>query len=307
MILTEKYRPTNISEIKSQEEITNILKYMTEHKEMNANFLLYGISGVGKTSCINSFANEYHGKDRSLMVLELNASANRGIETVRNIITDFISSKTFCKTTNKKIIILDEADNMTVNAQILIASLMETYKNVIFCFVCNYINKMNESISNRCLKFRFNKISLQMTKKIFKNIIAQENIDMVIDTEICKKIYNISNGDLRKGINILQLLIENNNFDYISSFMNEPSGTQINNIVEIITTENKLHIKLEEAKSYINENNLKLKNIIPYLTKYIIKNKMNRKKIIKMAEIENNLIYDFNFDIQLCSIIMLFT
>lgn len=306
MILSEKYRPTSLDQIKSQPEIINILKYIIEHDECNINLLFYGISGIGKTSCILSFANDYYENHKQYNVLELNASANRGIETVRNVITDFISSKTLSETKHKKLIILDEADNMTHNAQILIASLMEQYNDVIFCFICNYINKIDETVYNRCLSFRFNKISLVDTRKILKNIITKEKLKINLAPDVYKQIYEISDGDLRKCINILQLLNENKNITDVSKFMRVITTEQFELLITHLNEKNSFMEKFKKIKEFIESNDLKLKNIITHLTKYIIKNKLDKNIIKKLATIENNIVFDYNFDIQLCSIISLF-
>ena len=92
VIWYEKYRPISLNQVKSQKNILIILKQIIKSGNMDNNILFYGLSGTGKTSCIKIFAKEYYGDNYKNMILELNASDDRGINVVRNIISDFIKT-----------------------------------------------------------------------------------------------------------------------------------------------------------------------------------------------------------------------
>jgi replication factor C subunit 3/5 len=310
MNLTEKYRPKVLNEISSQNHILKILYNLLEYDEITNNFLFYGLPGLGKTSCILSFAKHYYGENYHNMILELNASDDRGIDVVRNIIDNFVNTNSLFNKKNK-MIILDEADSMTTDAQNLIVHLIEKHKNVIFCFICNYINKMNLAIKTRCLNFHFRKIKYEDMKKIIYNISQKENIK-IEDEKILHDIYKLSNGDMRKCINIFENLIENNRIidTNLYKIYNYPTNEIINNIINIIK-KNDLIKSFEKIDDILKKNNIKLQNFINELTFYLTKNKIfpvNKLVNIykKLGDIEYYLTSDYNYKIQLYSIISIF-
>src|ERR1700741_3407253 len=110
---------------------------------------------VGKTSTILSIARQLHGPKYSSMILELNASDDRGIDVVREQIKDFASSRQLFST-GFKLIILDEADAMTKTAQFALRRVIEKYTmHTRFCLICNYVNKIIPALQSRCTRFRF--------------------------------------------------------------------------------------------------------------------------------------------------------
>jgi replication factor C subunit 3/5 len=309
MNLTEKYRPKVLNEISSQNHILHILYNLLDCGKITNNFLFYGLPGLGKTSCILSFAKHYYGESYHNMILELNASDDRGINVVRNTIDSFVNTNSLFNNKNK-MIILDEADSMTIVAQNLIVHLMEKHKNIIFCFICNYINKINLAIRTRCLNFHFRKIKYEDMKKIIYNISEKENIKIEED-KILYDIYKLSNGDMRKCINIFENLIENNKVVYTNLYKiyNYPTYEIIENIIDIIKN-NDLIKSFNKIDNILKENNIKLQNLINELTFYLTKNKIfpvNKLLNIykKLGDIEYYLTLDYNY-IQLYSIISIF-
>jgi len=311
-IFTEKYRPKNLTDVKSQEHILSILNQIINTGEIENNFLFYGLAGTGKTSCALSFAKKYYGNNYKNMILELNASDERGINMVRNTISDFVDTKSFFSD-KKKMIILDESDSMTIDAQNLLIKLMEDNKhNVIFFFICNYINKISLSITSRCLCFRFNKITFKDMSEIITEIAKNENIKLN-NTHLLKDIYKFGNGDMRKCINIFQNLLEDNKivYDNIYKVFDYPTNIQINLIIKSLLDEN---INVQECFKFINEiittNKLSLINIvneITYKLKDLISNTDKLLYIIdKLGDIEYNLTNDYNNTIQLYGFISIF-
>ena len=134
----EKYRPNALQELISHEDIIKtIRKFISQDKLPH--LLFYGPPGTGKTSTILACAKEiYSPKQFNSMVLELNASDDRGINVVRNQILSFASTRTIFNS-GYKLIILDEADAMTNDAQNALRRIIEKYtENVRFCMICNY-------------------------------------------------------------------------------------------------------------------------------------------------------------------------
>ena len=261
-IFTEKYRPNNLNDIASQKYIINILHELLKTDNITNNFLLYGLPGLGKTSCIINFAKQYYGKYYKNMILELNASDDRGINIVRNTITDFINNKSFFNNKNK-MVILDEVDSMTQDAQKLLMHLIENNENIIFCFVCNYLNKINISIKSRCLCFHFQKITFDNMKKILLNISKKENI-IINNENIFKDIYKFGEGDMRKCINIFENIIENKIIinKNLYEIFNHPTTEDIYNIVNILLDDGKNLIKsYDDIVKILLNNNIQLKNI----------------------------------------------
>lgn len=175
--------------------------------------LFYGPPGTGKTSTILALAKELYGPEMfKTRVLELNASDERGISIVREKVKDFARmqlSNPPPKYQDKypcppyKIIILDEADSMTQDAQSALRRTMETYSKITrFCLICNYVTRIIDPLASRCSKFRFKPLDQGNAKKRLEEIAENEGVNLeagAVDTLI-----KCSEGDLRKAITFLQ-------------------------------------------------------------------------------------------------------
>jgi len=206
----EKYRPQKIDDIMYQHEVKEMLKDTLKSNNL-PHLLFYGPPGTGKTSTILAIAKELFGPNiYRERVVELNASDERGINIVRNKIgrlakTAIGSPDPDYPSPPYRIIILDEADAMTTEAQSALRKTMEDYSSITrFCFICNYINQIIEPIASRCVKFRFKQLDEESMYIKLKNISENENIN--IDDICIRKLIEISEGDMRKSITFLQNL-----------------------------------------------------------------------------------------------------
>ncbi|KAI0461947.1 hypothetical protein LJB42_004552 [Komagataella kurtzmanii] len=208
----EKYRPKKLDEVSAQSNVIRVLSNQLKSANM-PHLLFYGPPGTGKTSTILAMARELFGPQlMKSRVLELNASDERGISIVRDKVKNFARLSVTNPTPEDKenypcppykLIILDEADSMTFDAQSALRRIMENYSHITrFCVICNYITRIIDPITSRCSKFRFSPLNSANSLATLKMISQSEELD--IDDDSLTQILDISNGDLRKSINFLQ-------------------------------------------------------------------------------------------------------
>ena len=205
----EKYRPLKKNEIMGHKYILNTFDNIINNDYNIPHLLFYGPAGTGKTSTILSLCRELFGPNNyKNRVLELNASDDRGIDIVRKDISNFVKmdlSKPDPKYPSPpyKVLILDEADAMTIDAQTSLRIIMEENGDKTkFCIICNYINKIIQPIISRCMEFKFLQIPQKEIIQKLKYISNKENL--ILEDNIYELISKLSNGDLRKAIGILQ-------------------------------------------------------------------------------------------------------
>ncbi|ORX94680.1 P-loop containing nucleoside triphosphate hydrolase protein [Basidiobolus meristosporus CBS 931.73] len=197
----EKYRPETLEDLVSQKDITTTIERFIQENRL-PHLLFYGPPGTGKTSTILASARNLYGANYKSMILELNASDDRGIDVVREQIKSFASTRKIFSS-GFKMIILDEADAMTQAAQAALRRVIEKYtKNVRFCLICNYVSKIIPALQSRCTKFRFSPLEPTQIEARLQMIIEKENVNL---TESGKKaLFKLSNGDMRRILNVLQ-------------------------------------------------------------------------------------------------------
>eukprot|EP00466_Bigelowiella_natans_P007607 jgi/Bigna1/53052/estExt_Genewise1Plus.C_150024 len=197
----EKYRPKQLEDLIAQDDKLNTISRLIDAGKM-PHLLLYGPPGTGKTSTILACARKMNGDNFGSMVLELNASDDRGIGVVRDQIKSFAGSRQLFKK-GLKLIILDECDSMTRDSQFALRRVIEKYtSNTRFCLICNYINKITPALQSRCTRFRFGPLKRTQVLERVQEIADKEGVDLTKDG--LKAIVDLAEGDMRKCLNVLQ-------------------------------------------------------------------------------------------------------
>ncbi len=304
----EKYRPDTLEQIISQDDIIKTLKKFLDKNSLT-HLLFYGTAGTGKTTCAKAIANFLYGDHKTGNILELNASDERGIDIVKEQI------KSFCQTLNSfsnfnlnpngklpnffKLVILDEADMMTTDAQSALRRIMEKYtNNVRFILICNQIHKIHPAVQSRCMRFRFRPIQNDKCLNRLKEICNLENIKYDNDLSL-KTVIQLGDRDMRKMLNLLEATLmssKKNNYITINDVYTTaglPSLEEFNKIVELINQKNKnmgvIYNKINQerlAKGYavqdlINMIHDKIKN-----NQTSLNDEQMRKCYIKLADMD---------------------
>jgi replication factor C subunit 3/5 len=309
----EKYRPISLDNIIGHEKIIQSLKSFVRSKQL-PHLLFTGPPGNGKTSTIKACARELYGSNYRIMVLEINASEERGIEVVRNKIKDFIITRGVFLSDDSslfKMVILDEADAMTSDAQAMLRSVIEKYtENVRFCLICNYIKKIHPAIQSRCVVYKFKPIKKKFIQQKINSIVSDSGLD--IEKDGIDMIVKIAKGDMRKIMNILQSTSMSYDIIDCASITNcvgYPQPSDINQIIKKL-------LKSDYTDCYqtiycmITTKGYSLSDILIEITDYLINKseKISNQNIllnilIKLKEIELNLTICSNDIIQLAGLV----
>ncbi|KAG2229886.1 hypothetical protein INT48_004012 [Thamnidium elegans] len=264
----EKYRPKTLDDLVSQDNITSTIEKFIEAKKL-PHLLFYGPPGTGKTSTILASARQLYGDKFKSMILELNASDDRGIDVVREQIKNFASTRNIYSS-GFKLIVLDEADAMTNQAQAALRRVIEKYtKNVRFCIICNYVSRILPAIQSRCTRFRFSPLEKEQIEDRLQVIIDAEHVNLTEDGK--EALLRLSKGDMRRALNILQAC--HASYDRIDetaiyNCTGHPDPKVIDRIARWLMTEEftTVYTKIEEIK---RESGIALPDIITDLHTYI--------------------------------------
>jgi len=195
----EKYRPDNFTDLKLKNTHQRIFKNIID-TNFFPHMLFYGPPGTGKTTAIMCLLKSINEKNNySNNVIHLNASDDRGIDVIRNLIYTFVNSSTILNS-EKKFVVLDEIDSMTKIAQNSLLSLINNNNDVNFCLICNYISKLTPSLRNKCLTLYFYNSNNYIS--YLKHIIKQE--DIKISAETLDNLIKNNDTDIRSMVNSLQ-------------------------------------------------------------------------------------------------------
>jgi replication factor C small subunit len=199
----EKYRPQKIADLVNQKEIVGSLTSLLKNVSELPHLLFSGSAGVGKTTLALCLARQILGESWKEYTLELNASDERGINMVRERVKKFSRFAGLDTKIPFKLIILDEADEMTSDAQTALRRIIEdTSRYCRFILIANNVSKIIEPIQSRCAVFKFTRISEKEVIGYLKEIAKKEKVKA--DEDGLKTIFEYTEGDLRHAINLLQ-------------------------------------------------------------------------------------------------------
>eukprot|EP01006_Ploeotia_vitrea_P031854 TRINITY_DN64149_c0_g1_i1.p1 TRINITY_DN64149_c0_g1~~TRINITY_DN64149_c0_g1_i1.p1 ORF type:complete len:356 (-),score=39.45 TRINITY_DN64149_c0_g1_i1:93-1160(-) len=303
----EKHRPSSLDDILAHEEIISTIRNLMDKNRM-PHLLFYGPPGTGKTTTILACARHIYGDNFQKFVLELNASDERGIDIVRNRIKDFASTRQIFSAISFKLIVLDEADQMTHEAQAALRRVMEKFtRNVRFCLICNNVNKLIAAIQSRCTRFRFSPLKKIQVLQRLQDICKEEEVPY--NDKGLEAVHKLSGGDMRKCLNILQSTY--NSFDKVEpeevyQCTGNPSPQDMQKIVQAVV-EHDFSDALREVKKIQEDKGLSINDMLGEMLTYVMKMDFNEDiKIFlleKLADAEYNLAFVTNEKINLSNVV----
>ena len=223
-LFVEHYRPTKLDNYVGNENIKKVIKQYLDQDD-NQNLCFYGPAGTGKTTLAKLIV-----KNLDCDYLYINASDERGIDTIRDKVTSFASTASF---KSLKVVILDEADFLTINAQASLRNVIETFsRSTRFILTCNYIERIIDPLQSRCQTLKIIPPSKVEVAKHLAWILGEENISFIVDD--IKNIVNQFYPDLRKMLNTIQLSIIDNKLSVDKS---------------VLVSNNYMNLLLKELKS----------------------------------------------------------
>jgi len=308
----EKYRPSTLEDLVAHEDIISILTRLIDNNDL-PHLLLYGPPGTGKTSTIVAAAKRMYGSASAYkaMALELNASDARGIDVVRNQIKEFAGTRQLFHG-GIKLIILDEADAMTSDAQFALRRIIEKYtKNARFCLICNYVSKIIPALQSRCTRFRFAPLSREQIQSRLKDIAESEKCNFTEDG--MDAILELSGGDMRRVLNLLQSThMSADKIDQNSVYLTAgaPLPKDMNTILSLLLND-PFQKAVDDIYAMCSTKGYALTDVLKELSERIIKLNFPKNVLAGlldgMSNIEHRLAFGTNERLQTGSLVGVFT
>jgi len=301
----EKYRPQKISELVNQKEIIGSINSMLKNQAELPHLLFSGSAGVGKTTAALCVSREILGEHWRDYTLELNASDERGINMVRERVKKFSRFAGLDTEIPFKIIILDEADEMTTDAQTALRRIIEdTAKICRFILIANNLSKIIEPIQSRCVVFKFTKISTKEILSQLKSISKKEKIKA--DEKGLNIISDYTEGDLRHAINILQAAASSGSVteSTVKSVVGLTKTKDVQDVLKLA-----LNGKISEAREKMIElikvYGMSESDFLKYITRAVFSSKSNNLEVMLeiIAKYDYRVLVGANPEIQLSALL----
>ncbi|OIR58427.1 MAG: replication factor C subunit 5 [Amphiamblys sp. WSBS2006] len=307
---TEKYRPRTMEEVSSQESVVETIKSFMEKGQL-PHLLFYGPPGTGKTSLALATVRAFYGTEHCRQnVLELNASDARGIDTVRNEVKTFVSARSFSdKGPRLKIVILDEADQMTSAAQNALRRIVEgNVKHARFFILCNYVTKIIPALQSRCTKFRFRPLERERVEGHLRGILQKESVEAGEDA--IDELLAVGGGDMRNILNVAQSVSAGSGVLTVSgicAMSGRPTPSQTGHMMELLLGKSTM-LCYDYMENIRRSGNISVREILFSVVKRIrdsvaLDSEVKRVLFVELAEIENSVSKGCSEQVMLCGVI----
>jgi replication factor C subunit 3/5 len=306
---TEKYRPKSLDDIIDHDKKITTLRALVKSNQL-PHLLFYGPPGSGKTSMILALARDMYGANYRRYITEINGSSERGIDTIRGNVVDYVQAKA----DQVKLVILDEADALTGEAQGALKSVMEKFhKYARFCLICNDVNKISPALQSRCVRMVFSTLNPVVIRVKLDAIVKEEHVDITSDG--LEALVSLQR-DFRQLLNELQKMHYYNSelkrqitSDEVHQSMGKPTATDVTSIINVLFKES-----YNEARDHIMDlylsSRVNMVDLVSFILKRVTALKLDISHkfflIQTLSEIDNNTRTGCNAEIQISLLVTAF-
>jgi len=284
LMWTEKYRPRSLVDMVNQEHVVSRLRSMLKCKDI-PHLLFAGPPGTGKTAAILAFARDLYGEEKYReSCLELNASDSRGIDVIRTDVKNFARTLSLGDVPFK-ILILDEADSMTSEAQHALRRTMERFARTCrFCLICNYSGRIIQPIQSRCALFRFTPLIRDDMAGRLLYIAEKEGLE--VEDGGIEAILEIAGGDMRGAINTLQTAVAIGGkitYDSVYSVVGRVKPMEASDMVGLALDGRFIESRKKLRMLFIDEG-FSGTDILKQIHRFVLRSKLDEKWKVKLME-----------------------